>query len=163
VLPPIGMHFRDYAIAMTESLSNTKGFKKDIKHWTERLDSLPLPPSLPLLPQDTSSNSTKAAASSSSGPAFVHLAGFVDRDQWGHFKRMCASHNMTPTAALASIYAQTLNAFTTRDGKRDKRLLINVMHTTRLPLHRDVGNVSVCVCLCFICFTAPLTSLLKLN
>jgi amino acid adenylation domain-containing protein len=139
LLPPIGMRFRDYAVAMTDGLAKTNAYRNDVEHWTSRLDSLALPPSIPLKP--TLDSSLNQENKSVKGPAFMHLAGFVDRDQWGHFKRMCASHNMTPTAALASIYAQALGAWTTRDGKRDKRLLINVMHTTRLPLHRDVGNV----------------------
>ena len=48
-LPPIGVRFRDYAIALSDGLAKTKAYQKDVDHWMGRLDGLPGPPALPLL------------------------------------------------------------------------------------------------------------------
>ena len=99
-----------------------------------RLDQLPEPPSLPLLPD------CDPTASGMTG-RFSHIAGSIDRDTWGHLRRMCARHRMTPTAALCSVFAQALAAWapTSRDTKG--RMLINVMHTMRLPVHSHIASV----------------------
>jgi hypothetical protein len=168
LLPNIGVHFRDYVTALATQLPASAAYKRDLAYWTARLDTLPEPPALPLLPVATASIAALPAVVSHSfpqggiatgtantapaaGATFRHLAGALSRDQWGHFKRMCARHSMTPTACLAAVYAHALAAWQAapkdsaaespqRCGPTD-RVLINVMHTTRLPLHPDIGAV----------------------
>jgi nonribosomal peptide synthetase protein BlmIV len=168
LLPNIGVHFRDYVTALATQLPASAAYKRDLAHWTARLDTLPEPPALPLLPVATASIAAlpavgyhsfpqegiatgTASTAPAAGATFRHLAGALSRDQWGHLKRMCARHSMTPTACLAAVYAHALAAWQAapkdsaaespqRCGPTD-RVLINVMHTTRLPLHPDIGAV----------------------
>jgi len=169
-LPSIGMHFRDYAVALTRQLPASEGYKHDEAHWMHRLDTLPDPPELPLLPAAAPAITTipvATPAGSTHNPSqdpiapkveaskpptratFQHIAGALSPNQWARLRRMCARNSMTPTACLAAVYAHALAAWQATpkgDGALrrcgpDDRVLINVMHTTRLPLHPDVGAV----------------------
>jgi len=170
LLPSVGVHFRDYAIALTTQLPASEAYKQDEAHWLGRLDTLPDPPELPLLPvaapasaaipvatttditHNPSQDPFPSVVEASKPPTratFQHLSGALSCDQWAQLKRVCARNSMTPTACLAAVYAHALAAWqavpkadgaTKRCGP-DDCVLINVMHTTRLPLHADIGAV----------------------
>jgi aryl carrier-like protein len=134
-LPPIGVRFRDYAIALSDGLAKTKAYQKDVDHWMGRLDGLPGPPALPLLLGDGGGGDSGATG------RFLHIAGSIDRDQWRNLRRLCAKHKMTATATLCSVFALALAAWAPNSRDADGKVLINVMHTMRLPVHEHISRV----------------------
>ena len=118
--PPIGVRFRDYAIALSDGLAKTKAYQKDVDHWMGRLDGLPGPPALPLLLGDGGGGGSGATG------RFLHIAGAIDRDQWRNLRRLCAKHKMTATATLCSVFALALAAWAPNSRDADGKVLINV-------------------------------------
>jgi non-ribosomal peptide synthetase component F len=69
----------------------------------------------------------------------------MTRAEWKQLRRTCARNGLTATAVLASVYAHTLAAWTSSVGdSAQSHVLLNVMHTIRLPVHADIAKVSAC-------------------
>lgn len=124
----------------------TSSYRNDVAFWNARLSSLPQPPSLPRLPEVANNAMSTQTEEHQAHPfrSFRHLAGSLDLSEWKRLRHLCARNGLTPTAALAAVYAHALAAWTSSVGNsaQQTNVLINVMHTMRLPVHADISKVS---------------------
>ncbi|MGW3974357.1 amino acid adenylation domain-containing protein [Streptomyces ardesiacus] len=94
----------------------------DRAYWLERLPHLPSAPQLP----------TRASESEATVVVRRHL--HLDAARTGRFEDNARRHGLTPAMALASVFAETLQAFSA-----EPEFLLNLPLFDREPLHDDVG------------------------
>lgn len=142
-LPPPAMAqpsitFRDYAIALNRFEQSSTTYATSMKYWERRMPVLPPPPGVPLRPHVAQALQEGAAmpTASSSGSGVRHFQGRLGAKKWAAVKATCQSIGVTPTTALATMYAQVLAHWGS-----SSHFLINVMHTMRHPVHPHVSAI----------------------
>lgn len=136
-MEPLTLTFRDYALAY-QNLAKTPAYEDARKYWLARVNSLPLPPTLPILldrkPQVVE------------GRHFRHYGGRVNSQIWSTIQQVCSTLQITPTIMFCTLYSEILSHWS-----RNHHFLITVMHTKRWPVHPQanlvVGNFSQTVLL----------------
>ena len=128
-LRQLGCTFRDY-VEHQALRKSSDSYLKSSEYWTKRIPTLPKPPQLPWVPNATESH------------CFDHYAGSADKGKWAFFCEQCAQAGATPTAALISIYASVLLRHSSNIGNAtSSRTLINIMHTSRENVHKDINHI----------------------
>jgi yersiniabactin nonribosomal peptide synthetase len=108
------------------------------RRWAKRLDRLPVQPSLPLRPP--------------ARPSFARRSLHLDASAWDRLRTLAAEAAITPTALIATIYADTLLRWT-----GDEALALNVTlfdtplaredqlgeYTRLVPLFVEAGSVTL--------------------
>ena len=95
----------------------------DRAHWMERLDDLPLAPSLPV-------------TGTSEVPAFTRLGHRIDADMWNGLVGRARAEGITPTALVLDVYSEVLHRWS-----RDDRFSITVTVFDRPRIHPQVGDI----------------------
>ncbi|MFF2146201.1 amino acid adenylation domain-containing protein [Kitasatospora sp. NPDC058190] len=95
----------------------------DRDHWRRHLPELPAAPQLPL-------------ATLSEQPTVVRHHRWLDPRMMRRLGGLARSHGLTPAMALASVFAETLTAFSA-----EPRFLLNLPLFDREPLHAEVGSL----------------------
>lgn len=123
--PPLELTFRDYQQALAEA-ENSPRYERARAYWTARAQDLPAGPRLPLAadPADVSE------------PHFARHTHRLPADTWQALKDKAAQHGITPSAALATAYTETLHAFSDA-----ATFTLNVTVNKRLPLHEQIAEV----------------------
>lgn len=121
---PLALSFRDYVLA--ERAGRESGtYLRDRAYWSERLDTLPAAPDLPLAP-----------ALETGPPRFYRLQTVLDATNWAALKDGARRHGITPTVAVLSAYAAVIGRWT-----RGQPFCLNLTLLNRLPLHAEVGQL----------------------
>ncbi|MDJ0408582.1 non-ribosomal peptide synthetase [Rhodococcoides fascians] len=94
------------------------------RYWSERVDSLPGAPTLPLLEHD------------SGAPVALRRAFHLDSAAYGDLQTHARAHGVTPAVAVATAFAEVIGAWS-----REQRFLLNVPMFDRAPTHPDVENL----------------------
>ncbi|OZC95542.1 non-ribosomal peptide synthetase [Rhodococcus sp. 06-235-1A] len=94
------------------------------RYWTDRLDSLPGAPTLPLVESDSGS------------PSATRRAFHLDSQHYSHLQLRARAHGVTPAVAVASAFAEVVGAWS-----REQRFLLNVPMFDRAPTHPAVGDL----------------------
>lgn len=123
VLPPLSLTFRDY-IKSVAALKKTKTYERSWAYWKDRIETLPLGPDLPMRPD----------AATLVAPRAHRRMTQLDADAWRRLRERCASHRLTPTGLIVSIYAEALSMYSKR-----RRFTISCPQFNRLPLCEDVN------------------------
>uniref|UniRef100_A0AAU3GMR0 Phenyloxazoline synthase MbtB n=1 Tax=Streptomyces sp. NBC_01401 TaxID=2903854 RepID=A0AAU3GMR0_9ACTN len=119
--------FRDYVLAR-RALADSADHSRDRAYWTERLDTLPPAPELPLAeawepgPADTA--------------AFSRLECLLPSADRERFTERAARRGLTVPTALLTAYAETVGRWS-----RTTRFTLNVPTVDRPPLHEDIGRL----------------------
>ncbi|GAA2526248.1 SDR family NAD(P)-dependent oxidoreductase [Pilimelia columellifera] len=122
---PLLIDFGDYVTTVTEAADRPE-WRADRQWWTDRLADLPAAPALPLAAEPAS--------------VTVHAMGGrearLPAASWARLRAQCATHGVTPSAALAAGYAVAVAGLA---GHR--RFLMNTLQFSRHPLHPDVDRM----------------------
>ena len=125
VWPELEVTFRDYHLAMAQ-LEEGERFERAAAYWTARVAELPAAPQLPL--------ATEPGAVLA--PHFGRLSHRLGGTAWQRLKDNAARHGLTPSAALATAYAEVLAAWSGQAS-----FTLNVTINNRLPVHEQIAEV----------------------
>ncbi|MBY8864505.1 non-ribosomal peptide synthetase [Streptomyces sennicomposti] len=123
--PQLEVTFRDYQNAIGQA-QNSPRYQRARDYWTARAADLPPAPRLPLA----------ADPADITEPTFTRRTHRLPADAWQALRERAGQHGITPSTALATAYAETLNAWS--DGNP---FTLNVTVNKRLPLHDQITDV----------------------
>jgi mycobactin phenyloxazoline synthetase len=121
---PIGTSFRAY-LAERDDVRGASG-ERARAWWRERLPELPGAPQLPLV----------AESERADARAVVRRHHWLSPEQRERWSARANEHGVTPAMALATVFAETLGAWSAQP-----RFLLNVPLFDREPLHEDVARL----------------------
>ncbi len=124
-LPPLDFTFRDYMLAY-EELKESPLYARDRDYWLARLEEFPPAPSLPM----------KANPADIEEPHFNRCHKTFTVEEWDRLKASARENNITPSALLASVYADVLAYWSNQP-----RLAFNLTVFNRFPFHPDVTQI----------------------
>lgn len=122
-LAPLGVTFRDY---ITQQQAQTEHLDASLAYWRQRVPQLPPAPALPLA-VDPAAVVT---------PRFRRYHSVIPSQEWESFTASAREHDLTPTAALLTAYAQVLAHWSGNDAAT-----INLTLFDRDDAHPDANNV----------------------
>ncbi|MEV0304271.1 non-ribosomal peptide synthetase/type I polyketide synthase [Streptomyces prasinus] len=122
---PLELTFRDY-VRHLRAKEAEPAYAEARAYWVERIDALPPGPELPL----------SADPSAIGRPDFAHLTATVPPQQWDRFKEHAATAGVTPSAALAAAYAETLARWS-----GNPHFTLTLLFFNRSPVHPEVSSV----------------------
>jgi amino acid adenylation domain-containing protein len=125
VWPELEVTFRDYHLAMAQ-LEESERYERAAAYWTARVSELPPAPQLPLA----------AEPGAVLAPHFGRLSHRLGGAAWQRLKDNAARHGLTPSAVLATAYAEVLAAWSGRAP-----FTLNVTINNRLPVHEQIAEV----------------------
>ncbi|CVK20161.1 hybrid non-ribosomal peptide synthetase/type I polyketide synthase [Sporomusa sphaeroides] len=99
-LPVLEVSYRDY-LGYTAGRRQTRQYELAKKYWQDRVGNFPAPPQLPV----------NLPAGKPAAGKFVRRQKRIDRTKWQAFVQAAARQNLTPSAALLSLYAEVLAAW----------------------------------------------------
>jgi amino acid adenylation domain-containing protein len=123
LLPPIGVSFRDYVLAVRE-IERTDAYRRSRAYWLERVDDLPPNPQLPV------------GHAPPGRPIRVRRSGRLDAERWERIRRRAAALGVTPSAVQLAVYATVLGAWS-----RTGRFTIDVPLFNRHPIHPEINQI----------------------
>ena len=94
------------------------------RYWTDRLDSLPGAPTLPLVERDSGS------------PSATRRAFHLDSQHYSLLQSRARAQGVTPVVAVAAAFAEVVGAWSV-----EQRFLLNVPMFDRAPTHPAVGEL----------------------
>jgi pyochelin synthetase len=124
-LPEFELSFRDYLLA-ERNLRETDKYKQDRDYWLNRIDTLPQAPDLSRTIAQNTSEKVRFSRH------FLQLAPAM----WQQFKEKAQQHGLTPTIAVMTAYAATIEKWS-----HNKEFCLNLTVLNRLPLHSEVNDI----------------------
>jgi len=118
--------FRDYVLA-ERRLRDTRRYARDRDYWSDRLQSLPAAPELPVMP---------GASTTTEGVLFEHYQALLSAAESSQLQTRSKQRELTPSAVIATAYAEVLGCW-----GGGQRFTLNVPVFAKKPLHPDVGSV----------------------
>lgn len=119
----LDLHPAQCTAAATARRRGPRGIAAE-QYWRARLDTVPGPPALPI--------SSDLVGS----PRFVRRATSLDSDTWCRFVRACRQRRVTPTAALLTVYTDSLRRWTATE-----HFSVILTLFDRPAFHPDVNRV----------------------
>jgi pyochelin synthetase len=136
---PLRITFRDYVLAR-RALADTDGHARDRAYWTERLDTLPPAPELPLAEAWEAAVSDPGEAVSTPAPGdavtFRRREVLLPAAHRDRLTERAARRGLTVSTALLAAYAETVGTWS-----RTSRFTLNVPTVDRPALHEDIGRL----------------------
>ncbi|MFD3933637.1 amino acid adenylation domain-containing protein [Streptomyces sp. NPDC058611] len=123
-LAPLELTFRDYVLAVGNSLRDSELYRRSEWYWRDRLATLPPAPALPERPADAPELPVR----------FERRSHVVAPALWTRIQERAHAREVTPSGVLAAAYAEILG---TASGQA--RFTINFPLFNRLPLHPQVN------------------------
>ena len=123
--PPLQISYRDCLLAAAERIG-TLEHERARAYWLSRVDSLPPAPDLPL----------QNAPAAIGTPTFVHRSAPLEAGAWRRFADHAQRHDLTPSVALCTAYAQVLAAWSASNS-----FTLNLLTFNRRPIHPQVKDV----------------------
>lgn len=132
---PLGASFRAHVEALAAQHA-TPARVRAMDYWTNRLDTIPAHPKLPL----------RVAPETVARPVSVRRSVTLPPRSWRRFKERTASAGLTPNAVLAAAYAEVLSLWSGGEP-----FTLNMTLANRLPVHPEIdqliGNFTDCLLL----------------
>ncbi|MGB6070659.1 MAG: condensation domain-containing protein, partial [Rhodococcus sp. (in: high G+C Gram-positive bacteria)] len=122
VLPTVDYSYARYLADRPQDRRDARAQAE--RYWTDRLDSLPGAPTLPLVERDSGS------------PSATRRAFHLDSQHYSMLQSRARAHGVTPAVAVASAFAEVVGAWS-----REQRFLLNVPMFDRAPTHPAVGDL----------------------
>lgn len=123
-LSPLNLSFRDYAIA-ERGIRETPAYAKDRNYWLNRVETLPAGPNLPVSRRENTSSNH-----------FTRNSTLIEKKKWEKFKTTANSLGITPTSAVAAVYASVLERWS-----ENAHFCLNLTVLNRMPLHPEVHQI----------------------
>ncbi len=101
-LKPLSLSFRDIVTYRKEQVDNPLKkalYQKDLEYWNEQLQTLPLPPELPVIPESAKNNTN------------VHFSRRhleLEPQLWQQLATNCAKRKLTPSAVVLGCFVEVL-------------------------------------------------------
>nr|WP_203593585.1 non-ribosomal peptide synthetase [Streptomyces sp. SID9124] len=131
--------FRDYVLAR-RALADSDAHTRDRAYWTERLDTLPPAPELPLAETWEAGVSDPGEAARTRAPAgpvaFRRLEVLLPAADRDRLTERATRRGLTLSTALLTAYAETVGRWS-----RTPRFTLNVPTVDRPGLHEDIGRL----------------------
>jgi pyochelin synthetase len=127
VLEPVDVSFRDYVRAL-EDMAGSRRHQQSLSYWTSRAQDLAPPPDLPLERSPVGVHK----------PRFSHREFYLPQEDWKRLQGRAEVRGLTPTAVLATAFAEVLAAWS-----GTLRFTLNLTLFNRLPLvlaQNDAGH-----------------------
>jgi pyochelin synthetase len=124
-LPPIQLTYRDAVLGLERLAESPSGLRAKA-YWRDRLENLPEPPQLPLVP----------GVDRRRRSALQRRENYLTEKEWTDFKAYAGQAGLTPTSAIIAAYSEILSVWS---GSR--HFILSNMVTRRLPLHADIGKI----------------------
>jgi amino acid adenylation domain-containing protein len=124
-LPVLEFTFRDYMLAL-EELRGTEVYTRDKEYWLNKLEEFPLAPTLPL----------KCSPAQLKAPHFNRCHHRFSAADWEALKAAGKGHHITPSAFLATVYAEVLAYWSNQP-----HLALNLTVFNRFPFHNHVDQI----------------------
>lgn len=118
--------FRDYVMMSEQRLPESEQYQKSRAYWMDRLPLLPPAPALPLA-QDPSKVQN---------PGFSRHSYTLGPKDWQGLKQLAQNYSVTPSAALLTVYADILGAWSNQ-----AHFTLNLTILNRLPVHPEIMDV----------------------
>ncbi|MFI9627252.1 amino acid adenylation domain-containing protein [Streptomyces sp. NPDC052042] len=125
-LPPLELTFRDYVLAVGNSLRDSELYRRSEWYWRDRLATLPPAPELP----------ERSADAPALPVRFERLSHVVPAEQWRRIQELAGDRKVTPSGVLAAAYAEILG-----NAAGQARFTINFPLFNRLSLHPQVNSL----------------------
>ena len=122
---PLAVSFRDHVLAAAAAASGEEARRAEA-YWTQRLETLPRAPALPLAVQPGQLSRTE----------FTRRRTRVPRDRWAEIKRRAAARGLTPSVVLATAFSDVLRLWSAQ-----QRFTLNLSLFNRPPEHPRIGSV----------------------
>lgn len=142
LLAPLAITFRDYVMA-EQARRQTSAWHDAWDYWQEKLPQLPLAPELPVVetPPET--------------PHFTTFKSTIGKTEWQAVKQRWQQQGVTPSAALLTLFAATLERWS-----RTTTFTLNLTFFNRQPIHPQINQLIgdfTSVTLVDFNFSAPVT------
>ncbi|KAF7768878.1 hypothetical protein PCIT_a3397 [Pseudoalteromonas citrea] len=124
-LPEKVTSFKRYQGAY-QALRQSPWYESDKQYWQEKLTTMPLRPELPL----------KVNPNEVSQPVFADHTLYVEPETWQKFKQKAQLHDVSPSAALLSLYGEVIGFHA---GSSEFIMTMTVFN--RYPLFDDVEQI----------------------
>ncbi|MER6254540.1 amino acid adenylation domain-containing protein [Streptomyces sp. NPDC001584] len=125
-LAPLELTFRDYVLAVGNSLRDSELYRRSEWYWRDRLATLPPAPELPARPADAPELPVR----------FERRSHVVAPERWSRIQERAHAREVTPSGVLAAAYAEILGR-----AAGQARFTINFPLFNRLPLHPQVNSL----------------------
>ncbi|NJP43479.1 non-ribosomal peptide synthetase [Actinacidiphila epipremni] len=129
-LAPLGIRYRDHLLA--QRAHTQARAERDRGYWWRRLEESPAEDAVPLAPAPALPLRSRPAGTDGGAPGFVRLQGALPAGAWERLRQRAAGHQVTPTVALLTAYAEVMARWS---GRRLFTLDLPMFH--RLPLHPE--------------------------
>lgn len=123
-LSPLRLSFRDYVIA-ERGVRETAAYARDRNYWLNRVQTLPAGPSLPVARRENTSSNH-----------FTRNSTLIGKKKWEKFKTTAGSYGITPTSAVAAVYASVLERWS-----ETAHFCLNLTVLNRMPIHTEVHQI----------------------
>jgi pyochelin synthetase len=136
--PATEFSFREYLLNLTryrDSVAGTARRQRDLDYWQARLDMLPPPLSLPLLPAPAA-EAAAAAGAAATVPSFSRRSMRLPANQFAAFGRCAMQRGATASVAIIAAFSTVLGRY----GDRD-HFLLTLTTMTRHPFTPEVGRL----------------------
>ena len=134
--PAVDFSFREYLLNLTRYRNSVAGSlrrQRDLDYWQARLDQLPPPISLPLLPIDQTGSAAEASAVA---PTFSRRSMRLSANQFAAFSRWATERGATASVAITAAFSTVLGRY----GDRD-HFLLTLTTMARHPFTPEVGRL----------------------
>jgi pyochelin synthetase len=132
--PAVDFSFREYLLNLTRYRNSVAGSvrrQRDLDYWQARLDQLPPPISLPLLPANESATKASTVA-----PAFSRRSMRLPAEKFAAFSRRATERGATASVAITAAFSTVLGRY----GDRD-HFLLTLTTMARYPFTPEVGRL----------------------
>ncbi|MGO9226809.1 amino acid adenylation domain-containing protein [Mycobacterium sp.] len=129
----VDFSFREYLLNLTRYRNSVAGSlrrQRDLDYWEARLDQLPPPISLPLLPIDQTGSAAEVA------PTFSRRSMRLSAKQFAVFSRGATERGATASVAITAAFSSVLGRY----GDRD-HFLLTLTTMARHPFTPEVGRL----------------------
>ena len=133
--PAVDFSFREYLLNLTRYRNSVGGSlrrQRDLDYWRGRLDQLPPPLSLPLLPTVSGS----ATEGSAAAPTFSRRSMRLPANKFAAFTRCATEHGATASVAITAAFGSVLGRY----GDRD-HFLLTLTTMARHPFTPEVDRL----------------------
>ncbi|MGW2634423.1 hybrid non-ribosomal peptide synthetase/type I polyketide synthase [Streptomyces chattanoogensis] len=124
-LAPLELTFRDYVRHIRAQESGPE-YTAARAYWMDRIAALPPAPELPLC----------ADPAAIGRPEFAHLSETIGPERWERFKAHASAAGITPSAAIAAAYAETIACWSA-----NPHFTLTLLFFNRTPVHPEVSKV----------------------